>query len=111
MATIRITPELAELVRETCAACALTPSEVCQRTARSLERRPMSHNGENPNCVTRASSVRLRWRGELPEGVTAQQFRERLYVKCADTLAHMAHYVPFSTPLREGVDYTVREEE
>ena len=111
MATVRITPELAELVRETCAACALTPSDVCQRTARSLELRPMSHNGENADCVTRAGSVRLRWRGELPEGATAQMFRDRLYAKCADTLAHMAHYVPFATPLREGVDYVVREVE
>lgn len=110
MATVRITAELAGLLRETCEACALTPSEVCQRTARSLELRPMSHDGENANCVTKAGAVRLRWRGELPEGVTAQMFRERLYAKCADALAH-APRKPFSTPLREGKDYIVTEVE
>ena len=111
MATVRITEDLAEIVRRTCEACALDVSSVCQRVCRSLESRPLSHNAEKSNCVTKAGSVRLRWRGELPEGATAQMFRERLYAKCADTLAHMAHYVPFSTPLREGKDYIVREVE
>lgn len=111
MATVRITTELAEIVRRTCEACALDVSSVCQRVCRSLESRPLSHTSENADCVTKAGSVRLRWRGELPEGAAAQMFRERLYAKCTDVLAHMAHYVPFATPLREGVDYTVREVE
>lgn len=111
MATIRITSELAEIVRQTCEACGLDVSSVCQRVCRSLETRPLSHVCEKTNCVTRAGAVRLRWRGELPEGATAQQFRDRLYDKCADALERTAHVTPFSTPLVEGRDYIVREVE
>ena len=111
MATVRITTELAEIVRRTCEACGLDVSSVCQRVCRSLELRPLSHICENSKCVTNAGRVRLRWRGELPEGVTAQAFRERLYDKCASALEHTAHIEPFSTPLVEGKDYIVREVE
>ena len=111
MATIRITTELAEIVRRTCEACALDVSSVCQRVCRSLESHPLSHKRENCECVTNAGAVRLHWRGELPEGVTAQMFRERLYSKCADALEHMAHTTPFVTPLVEGKDYIVKEVE
>lgn len=111
MATVRITTELAEIVRRTCEACSLTPSEVCARVARSLELRPLSHKRENCERVTMAGCVRLRWRGELPEGATAQQFRDRLYDKCADALERTAHVEPFSTPLVEGKDYIVKEVE
>lgn len=111
MATVRITEDLAEIVRRTCEACGLDVSSVCQRVCRSLETHPLSHKRENCECVTSAGRVRLRWRGELPEGVTAQAFRERLYDKCADALEHTARVEPFSTPLVEGRDYIVKEGE
>lgn len=106
--TLRVTTELAELLRETEAHTGLSVSEIARAVMTGLRRGRVTQP-ENSACVTSSGAAFLRVRGvDLPDGVTAGQFREALAARCREALAKPGER-KFVTTAREGVDYVLED--
>ena len=99
--TIRMTPELADLVRRCAAHCGMGVSDVLRRTAaylRRIGRERMCNNSNDTKCYTNGRpcnksddgqryTATIRARDvELPDGVTPDDFREALAFRCRDAM-------------------------
>ncbi len=107
--TLRVTPELKEIVERTAARCNLPAAEVCRRVARGIRNgRRIVTLREIPHGVTSAGEAMLRFKPgvEIPDMCPLGRFRDTLYLRCMEELAKPAA-PKFTPPATEGVDYIV----
>lgn len=106
--TLRVTTELAELLRETEAHTGLSISEIVRSVARGV-RRGRVVQLQIGDCATKSGPRVLTVRdAELPYGCTAAEFRAVLAARCREALAKPAAR-KFQTTAREGVDYVMED--
>jgi len=105
--TIRMTSELRELLERTAAHIDCDLSYIARATCRWLARHGVIQM-EKEECITSGSgNTYLCIRGvELPDGVSVQQFREALYVRCSEALAKPG-VKKFEPAAVAGRDYVV----
>jgi len=122
----RITPELHHLMWEVAELHGLSMSEIVHKAIVGLMAKPPTPAladyrrragvtvGNEPHYnvpkVTSAGAVQIQVRGELPNGITSDAVRQKVYDKCMHALTKPRRE-EFQTSLREGVDYIVRAEE
>ena len=107
--TLRVTPELKEIVERTAARCNLPAAEVCRRVARGIRNgRKIVTLREIPHGVTSAGEAMLRFKPgvEIPDMCPLERFRDTLYLRCMEELAK-PEKPKFTPPCAEGMDYLV----
>ena len=104
--TLRVTPELREVVDKCAAHTGLTVSEICRAVACGIRRGRLVKQIQIEECYTNSGTEIIGVRGgvEIPDMCTEKRFRKVLYIRCMEELAK-----PPKAPLRVvavlGVDY------
>lgn len=106
--TIRVTPELREVVDKCAAHTGREISEICRAVACGIRRGRFVKQVEIENCYTNSGTEIIGVRGgmEIPDMCTERRFRKVLYLRCMEELAKPAHIAP-KVEAVAGVDYTV----
>ena len=106
--TIRVTPELREVVDKCAKHTGWKVSELCRAVACGIRRGRAVKQIHVDECYTKSGSSIIGVRGgmTLPDMCTERRFRKVLYIRCMEELAKPAHFAP-KVEAVAGVDYMV----
>lgn len=104
MGSLRVTPELHQLLRDTAKHTGLDVSDVIRKTALGIQRGRAVVRFEIPEVYHRKPGEAIRVRDfDIPEGVEPEEFRRLLAMRCMEELSKPAATLPeFPGPAEGG---------
>jgi hypothetical protein len=110
MGSLRVTPELHQLLRDTAQHVGLDVSDVIRRAARGIENgRPVVRFEVSPAYYEKPAEV-IRVRGfDMPAGIDPAEFRRLLALRCLEELRKPKRERKHR-PEIEGIDYIIEDQ-
>ena len=104
MGSLRVTPELHQLLRDTAKHTGLDVSDVIRKTALGIRRGRSVVRFEIPEVYHRKPAETIRIRDfAIPEGIEPEEFRRLLAMRCKEELSKPAAIMPeFPGPAEGG---------